>query len=61
MHRTVVLLLAVTFSPAVVAAQQPCTTDARQVESGRAYLGVNDASLADNTGNSQVMVTTPGR
>jgi len=31
MYRTVALLLAVTFSPAVVAAQQPCTTDARQV------------------------------
>jgi hypothetical protein len=31
MIRTVMLLLAVTFSPAAVAAQQPCTTDTRQV------------------------------
>ncbi len=31
MYHAVMLLLAVTFSPAVVAAQQPCTTDARQV------------------------------
>jgi len=31
MYRAVMLFLAVTFSPAVVAAQQPCTTDARQV------------------------------
>ena len=30
MYRAVMLSLAVTFSPAVVAAQQPCTTDARQ-------------------------------
>ena len=31
MYRAVMFFLAVTFSPAVVAAQQPCTTDARQV------------------------------
>ena len=31
MYRAVMLFLAVMFSPAVVAAQQPCTTDARQV------------------------------
>ena len=31
MYRAVMLFLAVTFSPAVVAAQQPCTTDGRQV------------------------------
>ena len=31
MYRAVMLFLALTFSPAVVAAQQPCTTDARQV------------------------------
>jgi len=31
MYRAVMLFLAVTFSPAAVAAQQPCTTDARQV------------------------------
>jgi hypothetical protein len=30
MIRTVMLLLAVMFSPAAVAAQQPCTTDTRQ-------------------------------
>ena len=31
MYRAVMLFLALAFSPAVVAAQQPCTTDARQV------------------------------
>jgi Ca2+-binding EF-hand superfamily protein len=31
MYRAVMLILAVTFAPAVAAAQQPCTTDARQV------------------------------
>ena len=31
MYRAVMLFLLVMFSPAVVAAQQPCTTDARQV------------------------------
>jgi Ca2+-binding EF-hand superfamily protein len=31
MYRAVILVLALVFSPAVVAAQQPCTTDARQV------------------------------
>jgi len=31
MYRAVMLFVALTFSPAVVAAQQPCTTDARQV------------------------------
>jgi len=31
MYRAVMLFLALMFSPAVVAAQQPCTTDARQV------------------------------
>jgi phycobilisome linker polypeptide/uncharacterized protein DUF4214/EF hand domain-containing protein len=31
MYRAAMLLLALTFSPAVVLAQQPCTTDARQV------------------------------
>jgi len=31
MYRAVILVLALTFVPAVVAAQQPCTTDGRQV------------------------------
>ena len=31
MYRSAILFLALTFSPAVVAAQQPCTPDARQV------------------------------
>ena len=31
MYRAVMLFLALTFSPAVVAAQQPCTTDAPRV------------------------------
>ena len=31
MYRSVMRVLALTFAPAVLAAQQPCTTDARQV------------------------------
>ena len=31
MFRAVMLLLAITFAPSVALAQQPCTTDARQV------------------------------
>ena len=31
MYRAVMLLLALTFAPSVAMAQQPCTTDARQV------------------------------